>query len=712
MEVTEAPAVEFDQQDASFPRALGFLFDKARYKVAYGGRGGSKSWGFARALLIRGHSECLRVLCARETMKAISESVHQLLTDQIQQLGMQGFYQIEKARIYGANGTEFTFAGLRHNVQNIKSAESIDVCWVEEANNVSRDSWQTLIPTIRKDGSEIWVSFNPEWEDDYTYQLFVLNPPPGAIVKKLTYRDNPWFPKVLEEEMVHLKSTDPDAYNHVYEGLCISLLSSAIYANELRAVDREGRIANIKYDPSRPVDCYWDLGYGDMTAIWMVQSFPFEHRLIDYIEESARPLNWYLTQMQNRGYLYGTDWLPWDIGLHAAQMGSGKSIEELMRLAGRKVRITPKLTVADGINAARTVFPVCWFDRNRCEDGIKALRHYRFGEVQTVGHVTREPLHDRASHGCLTGDSLVQTASGARRIDEIQVGERVWTPAGYATVSAAGPTKQVSELIEIRTAAGSVLHCTPEHKVFTPRGLVHAGELMETDLVLSGHEWNIRLLSLFSRAANIGFRATITGGIDGPNEDRRIFTEPSGNPPTGLFQRALKYTTGTVTLSTTISPTLRFCPQPSISATIPALGSVLDYSLLQRTNAAAEPQNGTDPNRGASGISGMAETPGRNASGWRSVVSNAVSRFARLILRAPSGATGIARLTHYAPAGGSQWVYDLTVERHACYQANGLLVSNSDAFRYFAVCAKPPKPKLELVTPRRKAGGGGMTVWS
>jgi phage terminase large subunit len=104
--------------------------------------------------------------------------------------------------------------------------------------------------------------------------------------------------------------------------------------------------------------------------------------------------------MQSRGYVYGSDWLPWDIGMHAALLGSGKSIEELMRLAGRKVRIVPKMSVADGINAARTIFPLCWFDKTRCEQGLRALRHYRYGEIQTTQHVTREPLHDQASHGC------------------------------------------------------------------------------------------------------------------------------------------------------------------------------------------------------------------------------------------------------------------------------------------------------------------------
>jgi phage terminase large subunit len=381
------------------PGAFDFLFKPSRYKVAYGGRGGAKSWNFARALLVLGTRRPLRILCARETQESISESVHRLLSDQIGLLELTPFYTVEKARIYGRNGTEFTFAGLLHNVANIKSAEAMDVCWVEEAQSVSKESWRVLIPTIRKEGSEIWVSFNPDFEDDPTYRMFLRNPPPDAVIRKVTYRDNPWFPDVLKREMEHMRRTDPDEYEHVWEGSCISLLQSAIYANELRAVEREDRICSVPYDHSRPVDCYWDLGYGDMTAIWMAQSMPFQYRLIDYIEDCAKPLQWYLQQMQARGYIFGTDWLPWDIGMHAKQLGSGRSIEELLRLAGRKVRIVPRLTVADGIAAARTVFPLCWFDRERCEKGLRRLRHYRYGEIKTMQHHTREPLHDDASHG-------------------------------------------------------------------------------------------------------------------------------------------------------------------------------------------------------------------------------------------------------------------------------------------------------------------------
>jgi|SRR5215831_16264196 len=404
---------------AEFPHAFHELFQPHRYKSFYGGRGGAKSWNFARALLIQGAQRPLRILCARETMESIAESVHRLLSDQIKLLGLDSFYVIEKVRITGRNGTEITFAGLAHNVGSIKSAESVDICWVEEAQAVSKESWNTLIPTIRKDGSEIWLSWNPDFEDDPTYQMFVVNPPPDAYCRKVTWRENDWFPEVLKREMEHMRLTDPDEYEHTWNGSCISLLQSAIYANELRQVDREERIQKVPYDRSRPVDCAWDLGYGDMTAIWMYQSTTFEYRLIDYLEDRARPLQWYLQAMQQKGYLFGTDFLPWDIGTHAAQMGSGRSIEELMRLAGRKVRIIPKLSVSDGIAAARTIFPQCWFDRERCEAGLRALRHYRYGEVKTLNHSTREPLHDKSSHGADAFRYFAVTAKPPKPVDKV-----------------------------------------------------------------------------------------------------------------------------------------------------------------------------------------------------------------------------------------------------------------------------------------------------
>lgn len=203
---------------ADFPAKLAFLFEPARYKVLYGGRGGSKSWGIARALLILGAQRKMRIFCAREIQKSIKDSVHKLLKEQIDELGLGSVYRVLETEIRGTNGTEFIFAGLHANKDSIKSIEGIDIAWVEEAQTVSAASWDILIPTVRKEGSEIWVSFNPDLDDDPTYKRFVVNPPPGAVVVQINWSDNPWFPDVLRDEMEHLYATDPEAAAHVWGG--------------------------------------------------------------------------------------------------------------------------------------------------------------------------------------------------------------------------------------------------------------------------------------------------------------------------------------------------------------------------------------------------------------------------------------------------------------------------------------------------------------
>ena len=205
---------------AEFPVKLQPLFKKARYKVCKGGRGGAKSWGIARALLILAAKRPMRVLCAREFQASIKDSVHKLLSDQIQALGLTDFYEITQTAIRGFNGSEFSFIGLKNNPTNIKSFEGVDVCWVEEAQTVSRLSWNILIPTIRKEGSEIWVSFNPDLETDETYQRFIINPPKDAIIITINWSDNFWFPETLRLEKDALKERDINAYNQVWEGMC------------------------------------------------------------------------------------------------------------------------------------------------------------------------------------------------------------------------------------------------------------------------------------------------------------------------------------------------------------------------------------------------------------------------------------------------------------------------------------------------------------
>lgn len=215
-------------QTVKLPRAFGALFKRARYKVFYGGRGGGKSWQLGTGLLLRGMQSKQRFLCAREYQNSIADSVHKLLSDIIDRYGWGSFYTVTKDRITGRNGSEFIFCGLHHNVQEIKSKEGIDVCWVEEAHNVSAESWAVLIPTIRKDGSEIWISFNPQRRDDPTYD-FVLHPRPDSIVKKVNWNDNPFFPAALEAERRYMLEVDPEGYRHVWEGETVVLSDALVF---------------------------------------------------------------------------------------------------------------------------------------------------------------------------------------------------------------------------------------------------------------------------------------------------------------------------------------------------------------------------------------------------------------------------------------------------------------------------------------------------
>jgi phage terminase large subunit len=406
---------------AEFPAKLRVLFQPAPYKGLFGGRDGMKSWSVARALLLMGSQHKLRWLCARETMQSLAESVHHLLADQIVSLGLQDCYRVEKSRIVGtremATGmygrplahpgvTEFVFAGLRHNVTQIKSYEALDGVWIEEADNVSRDSWTVVLPTIRTEGSEVWWTYNPQLATDYTHQ-FTMNPAPGAVIVQTSYLDNPWLSEISKARIAHMYATDPATAAYVYGGECKAAVEGAIFGAQMKAATAEGRVGAVPYNRAHPVHTVWDLGFGDPCAIWFVQAYDGWFNFIDYLEDNALEIADYVVRLQNKAYVYGTDWLPHDgidTIIHQKLGGQGQladksmSIEQLMRNAGRKPRIVPKMLIADQLNAARTVFPTCRFDAVKCADGLQALRHYQWPPLSAEGVSQRKPLHNFASH--------------------------------------------------------------------------------------------------------------------------------------------------------------------------------------------------------------------------------------------------------------------------------------------------------------------------
>ena len=374
-------------QTVQLPEKLQFLFEHWRYKVAYGGRGGMKSWTFSKALVIKAALEKLRILCTREYQNSIQESVHRLLTDQIAVLGLYDKFIITQTSITCINGSEFIFAGLKNDPQKIKSTEGVDICWVEEAQKVSNSSWEILIPTIRQAGSEIWVSYNPDEEHDPTHVRFVLNTPPNAKVVKVGWQDNPWFPAELEAERQYLLKTDPEAYQNVWEGFCRKHSEGAYYGQFIVDAYKENRITNVPPDPALLTHTFWDLGMFDDTAIWLVQFARQEIHIIDYYEMSGEGLSHYARVLNDRAkeldLMFGEHWAPHDIAVR--ELGPGQTrIQsaadlgihfQIVRLSA--ARSPGRSIITEGIEACRGLFHRMWFDESRCAIGLKRLKGYR-----------------------------------------------------------------------------------------------------------------------------------------------------------------------------------------------------------------------------------------------------------------------------------------------------------------------------------------------
>lgn len=415
--------------DAEFPKKLEPLFKPARYKVLHSGRGAGKSWGIARALLIQCLQRPLRILCAREMQRSIRDSVHKLLSDQIQMLGLGAHFGIEQVKISANNGSEFVFTGLSdQTAESIKSYEGVDICWVEEAQVVSERSWNILTKTIRKETadfqSEIWISFNPELDTDATWVRFVENVYPGSYVIAMNYRDNPWFSSVMENERLRdqtlLSKID---YDHIWEGKCRPAVSGAIYAEEVAAMFAERRVGNFPYDAFVPVYAIWDLGWNDKMSIIIAQRHQSALRIIDYIEDDHKTLDWYSARLKEREYSITELFLPHD-GAHA-DYRTGQSAQRI--LEGLKWRVTalPNSPIDDGIRAARMAFRSLYINKPKCERLIECLKRYRRTTPNSTGE-PGAPLHDEFSHG---SDAFRYLCLAAPDMTGMGVGEGLKLPA-------------------------------------------------------------------------------------------------------------------------------------------------------------------------------------------------------------------------------------------------------------------------------------------
>jgi len=381
------------------------LLDQSRYKGAYGGRGSGKSHFFAEQIVVESIANPgLRSVCIREVQRTLAQSAKRLIEDKIAALGVGHLFGIFTDRIETPGGGLITFAGMQdHTAESIKSLEGVGRAWIEEAQTLSARSLALLRPTIRAADSEIWASWNPTRKSDAIDVFLRGSDLPGAIVVKANWRDNPWFPAVLEDERKLDLERYPDRYDHIWEGGYAKALEGAYYARQLSEAAAQGRIGSVSADPLLPVRAFFDLGgagaNADAMAIWIAQWVGREIRVLDYIEGRGQVLGYYTALLRKRGWAEAICVLPHD-GVNTNNV-TGLRYEDHLRQAGFTVPTPIKNQGAGAammrIEAARRLFPRIWFNEATTAAGRDALGWYH-ARMDDKRDVDLGPEHDWASH--------------------------------------------------------------------------------------------------------------------------------------------------------------------------------------------------------------------------------------------------------------------------------------------------------------------------
>ena len=392
------------------PKLIPVFQGEARYRGAYGGRGSAKTRSFALMTAVRGYMWSMAgeegiILCGREFMNSLEDSSLEEVKAAIRsEPWLAEHYEIGEKFVRTKDGRiAYTFAGLRHNLDSIKSKARIKLAWVDEAEPVSETAWQKLIPTVREHDSEIWLTWNPERKNSPTHLRFRESPPEGAKIVELNYRDNPWFPAVLEQERLNDLRARPESYGHIWEGDFISVVQGAYFAPALTQAKTQGRITVVPHDPLMTLRAYWDIGgtgaKADACAIWIVQFVGQQVRALDYYEAVGQELSAHVQWLRSKGYERALCVLPHDGAAH--DKVHRVSYESALKQAGFATRVVPNMgsgAAMARIEAVRRLFPAIHFNEATTEAGRDALGWYHEKRDEARG-IGLGPNHDWASHG-------------------------------------------------------------------------------------------------------------------------------------------------------------------------------------------------------------------------------------------------------------------------------------------------------------------------
>ncbi|MBV5329145.1 MAG: PBSX family phage terminase large subunit [Chlorobium sp.] len=697
----------------------------ARYRGAHGGRGSSKSWGFARRALQRmviaqlAGTKC-RILCARELQNSIKDSVLQLLIDQIEVLGIQDFFDYGESYLRGVDGrSDFLFKGLRHNIKEIKSTEAIDITWIEEAETLSEETFRVLPATVfRVDDSEIWLSWNPELKDAPIQQRFIDTCPADAKIVEVNYTDNPWFPAGLELERLDDLKRDPDLYAHIWGGCCITRTDAQVLGGKWR-VDTFTRPEELDGGPY--YGCDWGFSADPIALVicWVKGNTLY----IEYEAGGKR------VEIKDTPALFDT---LHGIKTHVIRADNARpEMISHMQTEGYKVIGADKWpgSIEDGITHLRSYDEIVIHER--CVNVEREARLWSYKVDRQTGDVL--PVLLDANNHCFVGDTLVATNKGQVRISDIKTGDMVLTRFGLREVTKTFDNG-LKEVRKFTFPNGKSLTGTDTHEIITIDGKKYLKDITQRDTLffLRGDTCRSFKAKKTKRSFLTEYlidvirqaKEEVTGfilraqGARLPGAKRNIFTLLFGRKKTGLFLKGLRSITRTTIRSITISPIwcsgLHFYTGLSIVKDTTAITK--GSRQIISTGSGTLPQSGMVARQVGSGTG---TTPGRSSrifSLRMPSVSNAV-RFTREIfqlvlqsfVQTPvglpiAGSQGLTTRSGFARpvarvlsvvntqerkhaqgfAGNRQErVYDISVDDQHEYFANGILVSNCmDALRY------------------------------
>lgn len=384
---------------------------EAMYRGAYGGRGSAKTRSFAKMTAVKGLQFARAnmpgvIVCGREFMNSLDESsLAEVKAAIASEPWLAEQYDVGDKYVRTKDGRiEYAFIGLRRNLDSIKSKARIRLLWVDEAEPVSETAWGKAIPTVREDGSEIWVTWNPERKKSATHKRFRADPPKDAKIVELNWRDNPWFPTILNKTRLEDKEKRPEQYDHVWGGDFVSVVEGAYYARYLTEAMSQGRICNLGPDPLMTTRAFWDIGgtgaKADATSIWIAQFIGREIRVLDYYEAVGQPLATHVAWLRERGWAKALCVLPHD-GASSEKVYS-TTYEGSLRDAGFEVTTVPNQGSGAAkmrIEAGRRLFPSMWFNDKPTSAGRDALGWYHEKRSEDDREIGLGPNHDWSSHG-------------------------------------------------------------------------------------------------------------------------------------------------------------------------------------------------------------------------------------------------------------------------------------------------------------------------